>query len=1452
MRSLAASLIGLLIGPSLAIAQEGGRPPEFYGLVVGVEACEDKEIPACPNARADARVFYDWLIRTAGWRAPNLLLMDGSGGERRQPTRANLEWAVKEWLVEKSKPGDVVLIYWAGQAVPESLPPRSPADAISPIALLPADARLPELGKTGWRLEDSLDPLASAGERTVIVVLDTSPVGRGQIVAADPSRKPSAPAWLARVARWPGVSAWLSASDRPSQDGTRGRPGPFLGAFLEASGGKERPANLTTMLNRLRQNPAIAEDGFRAVGGLSPRLTLWADRARPLAEPAPELVLQRGHADRVTRAIPTPDGAELFTASEDGTLRHWRMADRKVLRARRDHVAGVTSLSLGDDGRFLASGDRRGEVRFWDRDEDLSLRSAGPALHGMPVVAIEAIPGGSSFLSRDEEGVVVLWGLDRLTPSGRKLPLVADAVAVATRPCAWPIALSDGAGTIHLLDAAGEPKHRIQVGGAGRIASLAIAPGAERLAAVVEEEGGKGGTLVVWDAPFREARSRSPLEFVPEQVAFAPDAASLAVLGEQARIARFADAGAPEWFPLERAAGDGPVAGALFSADATFLAFRGKQSGAVELWRIAGAKPAPIALEPAPGDSALSLAFSPDGKALIAGGEDGGLRAWGIPDGRRQFRVPAQRGAIEGLAVAPDGRELIVFTRDFHGLRWDLRDGRGASLLDGRWLHGTFLPDGKVLALSDAPGAGRGDVKIADRQGRVIRVLPRPLSADGARPIQVNFGKVVAAGGRIAAQSMGTPPLACVWDAKTGNVKAAIRPESAPGVVSDLALSADGKQLLLATEQGVVELWDLEAMPPRRLGRLTTEGRPSEQQVLGAAAFRKGHPNQVITGAQGGETLLWDLEAGKVLATLVANREGGVTGLATADDGSWAAAVGPDNQILFWEFGEGDRPRPARFTPAPNHDNVITAIAPLPGGGRLVTAGWDTTVRLWDLSTRALRGTFTATVEVPEGVDPQRPAVFPVEWVAYAPNGVFDASPGGESQVAWRVGHELRPLEQYYEYRGFHADDLGARLVRGEAIAAPEWPKRKPPAVSLDPPAQVMAPARDVEVEIALGNPADVSQLRLYQNGVPIPLRDPTGADLPDKPGGGRIAVKLRLRSGENRLYALASGVGTIDGRSSEITLRYDGPENPARVHVLALGVDDYRSRKLRFAGQDAVAFASWLGTMGVDDRGQPGIIKVLRDDQVSHDSVRNAFLEIRKGVSENPEDKVVVFLAGHAGVLDDRFCLMLKDFPFPEGGPVTVAMRSADLPTRGITGGADRPDVLPYAKVFADLARLGALNRLVVIDACEAEAIKDDPGVKRLQRLLEGGARTARTAYLLAARRGEAAREAPALAHGLFTYTLLKGLGRTDLAVPPELKVFRLRPNADIDGDGAVSTAELRSYADWILPELALQYGELARRGESGEVLPAPAEGTPEPVDLDTEASGSFPLVPLPAAASR
>ena len=224
--------------------------------------------------------------------------------------------------------------------------------------------------------------------------------------------------------------------------------------------------------------------------------------------------------------------------------------------------------------------------------------------------------------------------------------------------------------------------------------------------------------------------------------------------------------------------------------------------------------------------------------------------------------------------------------------------------------------------------------------------------------------------------------------------------------------------------------------------------------------------------------------------------------------------------------------------------------------------------------------------------------------------------------------------------------------------------------------------------------------------------------------------------------------------------------------------------------------------------------------------------------------------LPGHEG----RFALLLPKFPFPADAPARAELRGA-----GVAEGAKRPPAgtfLPYATIYHNLLSLDALQRVVIIDSCQAEAAVDDPGVRALDQLraLERESRQTRTAFLLASRRGESAGEAGELKHGLLTYALLRGAGAQGLApIPPGLTAFRDNPNADYDGDGTVTTGELRRYVDRVLPELDRALTRRVRDGGQPRG-PVPARPAPDPGRSDAArlvgTGGSFPLVVLPAEA--
>ncbi len=224
--------------------------------------------------------------------------------------------------------------------------------------------------------------------------------------------------------------------------------------------------------------------------------------------------------------------------------------------------------------------------------------------------------------------------------------------------------------------------------------------------------------------------------------------------------------------------------------------------------------------------------------------------------------------------------------------------------------------------------------------------------------------------------------------------------------------------------------------------------------------------------------------------------------------------------------------------------------------------------------------------------------------------------------------------------------------------------------------------------------------------------------------------------------------------------------------------------------------------------------------------------------------------LAGHADTFNGWFYRLLPGFPFQA--------------VQGEDGRGDRPDatvdvdarsVLPYVAVYRNIARLNALKRLVILDACQAEAIDDDRGIRRIQELRDSGSQRAMTAYLMAARRGEPASETAALAHGLMTFALLKGMGMGEpgLKAPPAMAAILDIPNADRDDDGMVTTDELRWYSSRVVPKLAASFPQLVQRlgakGERPALRPAANLGQKP---RHQASPTSFPLIEIPKVAYK
>jgi DNA-binding beta-propeller fold protein YncE len=107
---------------------------------------------------------------------------------------------------------------------------------------------------------------------------------------------------------------------------------------------------------------------------------------------------------------------------------------------------------------------------------------------------------------------------------------------------------------------------------------------------------------------------------------------------------------------------------------------------------------------------ASPLAFTPDGKALVAVSATGNLIIHVPPTSTEPIALRAHRGAVHDLAVSADGRRVVTAGADGVARVWDPKTWKEVGTLRGhdRDVYAVALsPDGTVVATAGADGTAR-------------------------------------------------------------------------------------------------------------------------------------------------------------------------------------------------------------------------------------------------------------------------------------------------------------------------------------------------------------------------------------------------------------------------------------------------------------------------------------------------------------------------------------------------------------------------------------------------------------------------------------------------------------------------------------------------------------------------------------------------------------------------
>lgn len=360
----------------------------------------------------------------------------------------------------------------------------------------------------------------------------------------------------------------------------------------------------------------------------------------------------------------------------------------------------------------------------------------------------------------------------------------------------------------------------------------------------------------------------------------------------------------------------------------------------LEQWSALGPLERALVLPP----GGAGLAFSPDGRLLLAGGADGQLHELSLSSLMlRTRRTPLAGQAIAALQFSRDGRDLIAATREgaLVVLDADSLAVRAGPLTDslGAFVPFALHPAGAELTAAD----GQGRLRRFD--ARTLRPLGPPVTGHRPRVWGLAYapdGGVLASAGQDRELLLRDPTTLLPLGRSLGLGLAGPWLCVAFAPQADL-LVACGGDILDAQKEFALELW------PRQPGAREASARLLHRRMVTGAAFSPDGLRLATAGSDGSLALFRATASPVLIARWAAHRTA-PEALAYGPDGRWIASRAGDGSLRLWHVDT--RPTPGLGPTAPPSAPRATALhvaggADAPGALRVVSGHEDGSVRLW-------------------------------------------------------------------------------------------------------------------------------------------------------------------------------------------------------------------------------------------------------------------------------------------------------------------------------------------------------------------------------------------------------------------------------------------------------------------------------------------------------------------------
>ena len=674
-------------------------------------------------------------------------------------------------------------------------------------------------------------------------------------------------------------------------------------------------------------NEGTLEPAHEALLREWPRLRAWIEEDRDALRIERQLELAAREWHRVGR---DPDalyrGARLAEARELSDRGQLELTDAEreflgasIARRRRDVTArrrrlavafGALTVGLIAIAVVAAVALHQKNVAQHERDVALSRQLALDSSNNLGVDPELALRLALSAVDKSPTADAAA-ALRQATLAFRQVAVLqADSVTAETAafsPDGSTVVTGGDNGIARVWDAASGREIAHLAAGHGTVQTARFSPDGQSLAL-----GFKDGTVALTDRSLGAVREVLRVRGTAvESVAFSRDGARLAVaLGDGTIRVIGADGGGPVQLLRGHT---GPVLGVDISGDGSRIVSAG-HDGSVRLWDASTGRGHVLYS----GQSQeTDVRFSPDGGLILAVGSDGSMRLWNSRTGAPVRHDQVSPRELDDAAFSPDGSRYAVSGKDGVIRVYGVAGGPPVALVRGqlsRVFDLGFGPNNRVVSAGDD-----GTVRIWDIGETETWVVGRQASNVAFSP----DGRLISVSGYDGTVS--------IYNASTGRLQ--MRLPGAQGfTLADFSPTSD--ELVIARDsQSRALTWNLSDNLQKVVVQLA-KGRG-----LGTAHF-DSTGQRIVYADDEGAVGVKDLRSGRTIALNGAPHD--VWDVAASPDGRDVAAATAIGKLMIWRL---DRPNGPNRVFVGHGDLNMLAYGP---DGRIVTAGEDRTVRVWN------------------------------------------------------------------------------------------------------------------------------------------------------------------------------------------------------------------------------------------------------------------------------------------------------------------------------------------------------------------------------------------------------------------------------------------------------------------------------------------------------------------------